>query len=80
MISTFTNRRGGAIDNGTEYMAEAADVIEKQYPQASPGEQAIAAATLAQAMAIESLAIAVSGQAEDSPLAKALLRYSEGDT
>ena len=79
MMSTFTNRRDGATDNGAEYLSDAADLIEKQYPQASPGEQAIAAATLAQAMAIESLALAVSGQAEDSPLALALLKYSGND-
>lgn len=75
MISTISNWLNQSAENGAEYLSQAADQIERLYPEASQGEKAVAAATLAQAMATSALAYAVNGQAEDSPLAHALARY-----
>ena len=51
---------------------KAADQIDRQYPEASHDAKCQAAASLAVAMAISQLAIAVSGSAEGSPLAEIL--------
>lgn len=75
MLNTISNFRYAAASNGAEYLSHAVDLIEQAYPQASPGEKAIAAATLAQTMALDALATAVAGQAEGTPLCAALARY-----
>lgn len=75
MINTISNWKGEAATDAADYLSLAADQIERQYPEASAGEKAIAAATLAQSMALNALAYAVSGQAGDSPLTAALARY-----
>lgn len=76
MLNTISNWQSEAASVGAEYLSNAADVIDQLYPEASQGEKAISATTLAQTMAISAMTYAISGQAADTPLCAALACYA----
>ena len=77
MINTISGYLSGSADIGAEYLSQAADQIERQFPEASHDAKCQAAASLAVAMALSQLAIAVSGSAEGSPLSELLRLFVE---
>ena len=78
-LNTFSNYLSEAASNGSEFLAQASEAVERQYPEASHDARAAAAGSLALAMAVNHLAMAVSGQTEGSPLSAVLLDHLGND-
>ncbi|MEO1445201.1 MAG: hypothetical protein AAFV46_03005 [Cyanobacteria bacterium J06635_11] len=77
--STISNALYEAASHGTEFLSQAFDAVDRQYPEASHDARAQAASTLTLTMAINNLSMVMAGQVDGSPLSVALLQVLDGD-